>query len=149
MITKMTPAPQASPLMSRTRKSQGSSNSEKVSYSMVAKEAFLFLLLINSFLDSYLLKQYLLYSAMGSSSHGTIVKNKADFHSEKQQQWKKKKRERETNYFFFQKRKSVIGNQDQIKLVFLLLFHEEQSEGTVILFFLFHHEGGMVLVPLP
>ena len=31
---------------------------------------------------------------MGSSSHGTIVKHKADFHSEKQQQ-RKKKRERE------------------------------------------------------
>ena len=42
------------------------------------------------FLDSYLLKYTLnlFYSAMGGSSHGTIVKNKTDFHSEKQQQQK-------------------------------------------------------------
>ena len=33
---------------------------------------------------------------MGGSSHGTIVKNKTDFHSEKQQQQKtKRERERE------------------------------------------------------
>ena len=58
------------------------------------------ILIINKlwFLDSYLLKYTLnlFYSAMGGSSHGTIVKNKTDFHSEKQQQQKtKRERERE------------------------------------------------------
>ena len=48
------------------------------------------------FLDSYLLKYTLnlFYSAMGGSSHGTIVKNKTDFHSEKQQQQKTERERR-------------------------------------------------------
>ena len=98
MITKMTPAPQATPLMSRTREKLGILKLRK-SFILNGGKGGLLILIINKlwFLDSYLLKYTLniFYSAMHSSSHGTIVKNKTDFHSGKQQQQKKKKRERE------------------------------------------------------